>query len=233
MIRAPAGDVSRPAMIRAPAGDPLPLDFFSRPSDVVAPELVGKILWREGVGGGRLVEVEAYLPDDDPACHAHRGMTARNAVMFGPPGHLYVYLSYGIHYLLNLVCDAPGVGSAVLVRALEPMGDLDVLRTNRGDPDDRSSPRELTCGPGRVGRALGLDRLMNGLALGAGSGIYVLDDGVVPEVARTPRVGISSGAELLLRYILPGSAYVSAGPRGEVRRPHRRRRRANEAAGDV
>lgn len=220
-------------MIRAPAGDPLPLSFFARPSHLVAPELVGKILWREGVGGGRLVEVEAYLPNDDPACHAHRGMTARNAAMFGLPGHLYVYLSYGIHYLLNLVCDDPGVGSAVLVRALEPMGDLDVLWKNRGDPDSRLNLSELTSGPGRVGQALGLDRRMNGLPLGAGSGIYVLDDGVAPQVARTSRVGISSGAELLLRYILPGSAYVSRGPRVEVRRPHRRRRRVNEATGDV
>lgn len=174
---------------------------------------MGKILWREGVGGGRLVEVEAYLPHGDPACHAHRGMTSRNAAMFGAPGRLYVFLSYGIHHLLNLVCDAPGVGSAVLVRALEPMGDLDLLRANRGCPDGRSSPRELTSGPGRVGQALGLRMSMNGLSLGTASGIYVLDDGVTSKVVRTPRVGISSGAELLLRYILLGSAYVSRGPR--------------------
>ena len=88
-----------------PPGQLLMSEFFSRPSDEVAPDLIGKILWRSGVGGGRLTEVEAYLPQDDPACHAARGRTARNAAMFGPPGCIYVYLSYGIHVLLNLVCD--------------------------------------------------------------------------------------------------------------------------------
>ena len=194
-------------------GDPLPQSFFARPSDVVAPDLLGKILWREGVGGGRLVEVEAYLPIDDPASHAYRGMSTRNAVMFGPPGHLYVYLSYGVHNLVNLVCDIEGVGSAVLVRAFEPIGDLKTMRMNRGDLDSRLGPRELTSGPGRVGQALGLDRSWNGRVLGRASGICVLDDGTTADAARTMRVGISVGAELPLRYILPGSAYVSRGPR--------------------
>lgn len=180
---------------------------------MVAPDLVGKILWREGVGGGRLVEVEAYLPADDPACHAFRGRSARNAAMFGPAGHLYIYLSYGIHSLVNLVCDREGVGSAVLIRAFEPMGDLETMRINRGDVDSRLSPRELTSGPGRVGQALGLDRSWNGRPLGRASGVCVLDDGTIVDVMRTTRVGISVGAELALRYILPGSAYVSRGPR--------------------
>jgi DNA-3-methyladenine glycosylase len=194
-------------------GDLLPQSFFGRPSDVVAPDLVGKILWREGVGGGRLVEVEAYLPTDDPASHAYRGRSPRNAAMFGPPGHLYVYLSYGVHNLVNLVCDREGVGSAVLIRAFEPMGDLKTMRVNRGDVAGRLSPRDLTSGPGRVGQALGLDRSWNGRALGRASGICVLDDGTTVDVARTTRVGISVGAELPLRYILDGSAYVSRGPR--------------------
>ncbi|MCJ7796194.1 MAG: DNA-3-methyladenine glycosylase [Thermoleophilia bacterium] len=194
-------------------GDLLPQSFFGRPSDVVAPDLVGKILWREGVGGGRLVEVEAYLPTDDPASHAYRGRSPRNAAMFGPPGHLYVYLSYGVHNLVNLVCDREGVGSAVLIRAFEPMGDLKTMRVNRGDVAGRLSPRDLTSGPGRVGQALGLDRSWNRRALGRASGICVLDDGTTVDVARTTRVGISVGVELPLRYILDGSAYVSRAPR--------------------
>ena len=194
-------------------GDPLPQTFFARPSDAVAPDLVGKILWREGVGGGRLVEVEAYLPTDDPACHAYRGRSVRNAAMFGPPGHLYVYLSYGIHNLVNLVCDREGVGSAVLVRAFEPIGDLTTMRLNRGDRLGRLRPRELASGPGRVGQALGLDRRWNGRQLGPASGVCVLDDGTTVSVERTTRVGISVGAELPLRYILSGSEYVSRGPR--------------------
>lgn len=133
--------------------------------------------------------------------------------MFGPPGHLYVYLSYGIHNLVNLVCDREGVGSAVLVRAFEPMGDLETMRMNRGDRDGRLTLRELTSGPGRVGQALGLDRSWNGRALGRASGICVLEDGTIVDVARTTRVGISIGAELSLRYILPGSECVSRGPR--------------------
>jgi DNA-3-methyladenine glycosylase len=203
-------------------GDLLPQSFFGRPSDVVAPDLLGKILWREGVGGGRLVEVEAYLPANDPACHAYRGRSARNAAMFGPPGHLYVYLSYGIHNLVNLVCDSEGVGSAVLVRAFEPMGDLMRMRMNRGDVDGHLRPRELSSGPGRVGQALGLDRSWSGRALGRASGICVLDDGTEVDVARTTRVGISIGAELPLRYILPGNEFVSRGPRVvSMRGPHK------------
>lgn len=192
----------------------LPSSFFARAADAVAPELVGKILWRAGVGGGRLVEVEAYLPDGDPACHAHRGMTARNRAMFGPPGTVYVYISYGIHHLLNLVCDLEGVGAAVLVRALEPLGDLSVLLRNRR-LDEREC-RSLLSGPGRVGQALGLDLAWNSVELGAGSGLAVLDDGASPAVEATARVGVGSGRELPLRYILPGSRYLSRPPRHGV-----------------
>ncbi len=133
--------------------------------------------------------------------------------MFGPPGHLYVYLSYGIHSLVNLVCDREGVGSAVLVRAFEPMGDIKTMRKNRGDLDGSLSLRELTSGPGRVGQALGLDRSWNGRQLGPASGVRALDDGTTVDVTRTTRVGISVGADLPLRYILSGSEYVSRGPR--------------------
>ncbi len=106
-----------------PPGRALKAEFFARSADEVAPDLVGKIVWRAGVGGGRLTEVEAYLPENDPACHAARGRTPRNAAMFGPPGCLYVFLSYGMHVLLNVVCDLESRGSAVLIRSFEPLDD--------------------------------------------------------------------------------------------------------------
>jgi len=187
----------------------------------VAAELVGKILWRAKVGGGRLTEVEAYLPQGDPACHAFHGRTKRNAAMFGPPGHIYVYLSYGLHVLLNLVCDKEGVGSAVLIRSFEPLGDVRVLLHNRGLArrlnaqrlkERTASDAELSVGPGRVGQALGLHLGLNGLRLGVASGLYVIDDGYQAVVGRTNRVGISRGDHLLLRYYMVGSEYVSRRP---------------------
>ncbi len=193
-------------------------DFFARSSDEVASDLIGKILWRTGVGGGRLTEVEAYLPQADPACHAARGRTPRNSPMFGPPGSIYVYQSYGIHVLLNIVCDRVSVGSAVLIRSFEPKGDSEVLRDNRRQGIGAS--RDLSCGPGRVGQALGLHLGLNGLALGESSGLFMFDDGERPEVGRTTRIGISHGVELPLRFYMIGSSYVS-GPRlaATVRRP--------------
>ncbi len=192
-------------------GDVLHPSFFARPADRVAPELIGKILWREGVGGGRLVEVEAYLPTGDPACHAHRGMTPRNRAMFGSPGTIYVYMSYGIHVLLNLVCEVEGVAAAVLVRALEPLGDTSVLLANRGLGSDEI--RSATTGPGRVGQALGLDLSWNCADLGTKSGLAVLEDGWASPVEVTGRIGVGSGGDLALRYILAGSTYLSRPPR--------------------
>ncbi len=210
---------------RLPPGDILAGDFFARSSDLVAPDLIGKVLWRPGVGGGRLTEVEAYLPHHDPACHAACGLTRRNAAMFGPPGSIYVYLSYGMHVLLNLVCDREGVGSAVLIRAFEPVGDTRRLERNRARNGKGTSPHQidqtaarpearlegprLSCGPGRVGQALGLHLGLNGLLLGEASRLYVIDDGLLPEVGRTERIGISKGDRLLLRFTMSGSAYVS------------------------
>ena len=189
-----------------PPGRILPARFFARPSDEVAPELIGKVLWRRGVGGGRLTEVEAYLPNDDPACHAARGMTRRNATMFGPAGNIYVYRSYGIHVLLNVVCDEESVGSAVLIRSFEPAGDTERLRGNRGG---MATARALSCGPGRVGQALALHMGLNGLSLGEESGLYIIDEGVSPLVRCTTRIGISQGSELPLRYHMADSGYVS------------------------
>lgn len=180
-----------------PPGRIVPAAFFSRPSDQVAPDLIGKIVWAQGVGGGRLTEVEAYLPEGDPACHAARGMTPRNAAMFGPPGSIYLFRSYGIHLLLNLVCDREPVGSAVLIRSFEPIGDTDRFA------------RKRTCGPGLVGQALGMHPGLNGLPLGPSSGLFVIDDGCRPEVLVTTRVGISRGRSLPLRYYMQGSTYIS------------------------
>lgn len=195
-----------------PRGTELPAEFFARSSDVVARELVGKILWLRGVGGGRLTEVEAYLPEGDPASHAAGGRTRRNAVMFGPPGCIYVFLSYGIHVCLNVVCDAESVGAAVLIRSFEPVGDSSRLGQNRSRRASKGAVPEgplLSCGPGRVGQALGLCLGLNGRPLGEESGLYVLDDDLRPEVGCTTRVGISKGSSLPLRYFLVGSAYVT------------------------
>lgn len=212
-------------------GKVLPQEFFARPADIVARGLVGKILWREGVGGGRLTEVEAYLPQGDPASHSYRGRSERNSSMFGPPGHLYVYISYGVHALLNVVCDMESIGSAVLIRAFEAVGDSSVMMSNRlegmrsrrrseTDGDDGSSPtaapsaqraklRWLGCGPGRIGQALGIGLELDGLSLGAASGLYVIDDGASPCVSSEWRVGISKGVELPLRYLDADSGCVS------------------------
>jgi DNA-3-methyladenine glycosylase len=173
-------------------------EFFARSSDLVAEALVGKVLWRKGVGGGRLTEVEAYLPEGDPACHAARGPTLRNAAMFGPPGSIYVFLSYGVHWLLNIVCDREGVGSAVLIRAFEPMCEL---------------PEQRPVGPGRAARALAIDAGLNGGHLGGTSGLTVIDDGARPEVAISGRIGISRGNLLPLRFCAAGSRFVSGSMR--------------------
>lgn len=188
-----------------PRGRVLPEGFFERPSEVVAPDLIGKILWVQGVGGGRLTEVEAYLPKGDPASHAARGPTKRNAAMFGPPGCIYVFQSYGIHLLLNIVCDGVMVGSAVLLRSFEPVGDTTVLQRKRGI----ATGIGLSCGPGRVGKALGVHVGLNGLPLGPESGFFIVDDDARPRVRCATRVGISRGSELPLRYYMVESAYVS------------------------
>lgn len=197
-----------------PSGIALTAEFFARSSPEVAADLIGKIIWRPGIGGGRLVEVEAYLPHGDEACHAARGMTARNSAMFGPPGSLYLYVSYGIHHLLNLVCEKEGVASAVLVRAFEPGEGADEnLRQMRGDGNGDLPARQIAAGPGRVGQALGLDLTWNRRLLGRNSGLVILDDGHHTGVHTTKRVGISRAEGLPLRYIEPGSRFLSRGPK--------------------
>jgi DNA-3-methyladenine glycosylase len=186
----------------------LPAEAFARSVHEVAPALIGVTLLVDGVGG-RIVEVEAY-DHEDPASHGFRGRTARNASMFGPPGHAYVYRSYGIHWCLNLVCEVEGVANAVLVRALEPTHGLDAMRRRRG----REDPRLLCGGPGRLCQALGVTREHDGLALDRPPFEVLAAEGPV-EVVSGPRIGITRAAELPWRYAEAGSRFLSRPlPRG-------------------
>ena len=178
--------------------------FFARSVHVVAPELVGARLTVDGVGG-TIVEVEAY-GSDDPASHGFRGRTARNGAMFGPPGTAYVYRSYGIHWCLNLVCEAEGTPAAVLVRALEPEVGLETMSKRRGLAD----PRLLCSGPGRLCQALGVTIDLDGLPLDAPP-FALQARRTAAEVAAVPRIGITKAAELPWRYALRGSRYLSRG----------------------
>ena len=192
--------------------EPVPRSFFARDSRRVAPELLNTVLIR-GSRAARIVEVEAYAGDEDPASHAFRGLTARNAVMFGPAGHLYVYFTYGMHWCANAVCGADGIASAVLLRAGAPLWGLDEMR--RARPAARRD-RDLCSGPAKLCQALGIDRAQNGLDLLApGGGVSIGDDGVAPptEPVVTTRVGLSVGVEQPWRWYVPGDPNVSRGPR--------------------
>ena len=190
-------------------GKRLPRSFYKRDPQVVAPELLNKVL-QCGPAAGRIVEVEAYDGANDPASHAYRGMTNRNAVMFGPPGHLYVYFTYGMHFCANVVCGEEGRAAAVLLRALAPMRGLEHMRARRlraamGD-------HHLSSGPAKLCEALGIDRSFDGAALVKNSHeITVVDDGVAPPefLAIGPRIGIRVGVEHQWRYWVPGDRNVS------------------------
>jgi DNA-3-methyladenine glycosylase len=177
----------------------------------VAPELIGATLLVDGVGG-TIVEVEAY-DHEDPAAHGYRGRTVRNASMFGPAGHAYVYRSYGIHWCLNLVCEEEEVASAVLLRALEPTHGLDVMRVRRGLDDVRL----LCSGPGRLCQALDVSRQHDGLALDEPPFRLDAREGDV-EILSGPRIGITRAADRPWRYLLSGSRYVSRRVASRVRR---------------
>ncbi len=176
--------------------------FFARSVHEVAPELIGATFLVDGVGGP-IVEVEAYH-HTDPAAHSFGGPTARNAVMFGPPGYVYVYRSYGIHWCVNFVCEAEDSASAVLIRALMPTQGLPTMRRRRGLEDERL----LCAGPGRLCEALAITRAYNGMALDRAP--FALFARTLPvEIAAGPRVGISKAADLPWRYGWAGSRFLS------------------------
>jgi DNA-3-methyladenine glycosylase len=180
--------------------------FFARSVHTVAPDLIGVTLLVDGVGG-LIVEVEAY-DQEDPASHAYRGRTSRNAVMFGPAGHAYVYRSYGIHWCLNLVCADTGVPEAALIRALEPTAGIDEMRRRRGTDDVRA----LCSGPGKLCQALGISREHNGLPLDRAP-FKLSPRKQIPKILSGPRIGITRATELSWRYLEADSPYVSRAPR--------------------
>jgi DNA-3-methyladenine glycosylase len=191
---------------------PLERDFYRRDPRAVAPDLLGKVVVA-GARQARIVEVEAYCGPEDPAAHSYRGRTARNATMFGAPGHLYVYFSYGMHWCCNPVCGDDGEGVAVLLRALEPLAGLDEMRAARGAVRDR----DLCRGPARLCQALGITRDLDGADLVTGDGgVLIADDGTPPpaDPGVGPRVGITRAADVPWRFWVPGNPYVSAHRRG-------------------
>jgi DNA-3-methyladenine glycosylase len=225
---------SRPAL--------LPRQFLDRPSIEVAPDLLGCVLEHDtadGLVAVILTEVEAYAGDVDPASHAYRGKTARNAVMFGPAGHAYVYFTYGMHFCVNVVCMPPGTASAVLLRAGRVIAGADLARARRGARPASQIDRELARGPARLCQALGVDRRLDGADLcdpasplrlrlpvagPAGQerergGDATARSGEKPLIVTGPRVGVREGADVPWRFWLDGEPTVS------VYRPHQPRRR--------
>jgi DNA-3-methyladenine glycosylase len=193
--------------------------FYDRDPRLVGPDLLGKILVRRQgrkLLTGRIVEIEAYLGADDPAAHAAIGKTARNAVLFGPPGHAYVYFIYGNHYCLNVSCLPDGTPGGILFRAAEPIEGIKEMFRLRGIAED-SDLRRLTSGPGRLAAAFGITREAdNGKDLtSVKSDLYIGDDGSAPpRVLITKRIGITKAADMPLRYIVAGNNFVS----GRIRR---------------
>ncbi len=215
----------------------LPPTFFERDTVAVARELLGKVLVST-VGGhrvsGRIVETEAYLGSHDPGSHAStKGITARNAVMYGPGAHAYVYFTYGNHHMLNLIAEERGTAGGVLIRAIEPIEGTGVMAARRAETSTARRPldtRELTSGPGRVAAALGVDLSLNGVPLDGRHGLAVLDAPAPPEsIGTSGRIGLSAGHDLELRFYLEGNEYVSKGVAG--RRAPSKRRRAPASAG--
>ncbi len=187
----------------------LPRSFYARDTVSVARELLGNILVNNSSGevtAGRIVETEAYV-QGDPACHASRGITPRNRVMFGPPGHAYVYFIYGMYYCFNAVSAPEGVGEAILIRALEPLAGIELMQARRG----RERLSELCSGPAKLVQAMGITRGHNGADLTAGS-LYICRGEATQEkgvVVSTTRIGIKDGTDLPFRFYLEGNPFVS------------------------
>ena len=205
--------MSAPAIapVKVKPGRPFAAGFYDRATEIVARELLGAVLEHrtaEGTVRGRIVETEAYLGPDDPACHAAAGLTERTRVLHGPPGHAYVYFIYGMHWCFNAVTREAGHGSAVLVRALEPLSGLALMRRRREIDDDVG----LTSGPARLCEAFAIGRSQNGVRLDRGP-LRILQGLSVPDesVLVTPRIGIRKAADWPLRFLVKQNAFVSKG----------------------
>lgn len=191
-------------------GRRLPRAFYRRDAREVAPELLNKVLVKADGRRGRIVEVEAYVGGGiDPGSHAHRGETKRNSAMFGPPGHLYVYFTYGMYWCANAVCSPPGIASAVLLRAVEPLAGVEEMWELR--PRARRVT-DLGSGPAKLCQAFGITGVDDGLDLvAAHSELTIVDDGVAAPVAPgvSTRVGLSAGREFPWRWFVVGNPHVS------------------------
>ena len=215
---------------RSEVGAIIPREFFGRPSTELAPELLGCVLEHESADGlvaVRVSEVEAYTGDTDPASHAYRGRTARTDVMFGPPGHAYVYFTYGMHFCVNLVCLPEGTASAVLLRAGQIIAGEDLARARRASRQASLPARDLARGPARLCVALGIDRRLNGADVCDQSSplrVRFGPCGAEWQVRSGPRVGVSQAGGVPWRFWVDGDPTVS------VYRPHDPRRRRTPGA---
>lgn len=188
---------------------PLPREFYLRHPALVGPELLNKLLVREDGRIGRIVEVEAYAGSEDAAAHSFRGKTARNSSMFGIGGHLYVYFTYGMHWCANAVCGVEGEGHGVLLRAMDPLLGLDLMRQARGQP---ARDRDVASGPGKLGQAMGMNKSWDGADLVTGDrGIWIASDGTPPPAIPVAgaRIGIRHATDLPWRWHVNGNAHVS------------------------
>lgn len=192
--------------------DPLTKSFYARPTLTVASDLIGKVLVHEtraGIAAGMIIEVEAYIGEGDPACHAAPGPTKRNAPLYGPPGHAYVYLNYGIHNLVNAVTEAEGSPAAVLIRALAPLEGIELMKRRRARGGGRTEEVGLCRGPGNLTQALGITLKQNRLDL-TKSSLWIEDRGLsAGTIAWSPRIGIRVGVEHPWRCSLANHPAVS------------------------
>jgi DNA-3-methyladenine glycosylase len=210
-------------------GTPLDRAFYQRDPKVVARRLLNKVLVN-GARAGRIVEVEAYCGEIDAGSHAYRGKTPRNATMFGRPGLLYVYFTYGMHWCANAVCGDEDEGVAVLLRAIAPLEGLDAMRAARGPKITRD--RDLGNGPAKLCQALGLDRAYDGADLvTADRGVTILDAGLSPprRPGNSTRIGLTAGAEHPWRWFVPGDEHLSRREPAEARRRPVSRRPASRS----